>query len=227
MASWPCRRWSRARRSRAPGRCCCSCSRAYHRLQPVRCRRGGRYCDGFVREGLRIVDGSLTRSSHALAANGSVWLVDPIDRPDAVDRALALGKPAGVIQLLDRHDRDCTMLAERLGVTHVVAPDALAGSPFTFVPVMRWRRWRESALWWPDARRGLAVTADALGTNRFYTAGKAPVAVHLLLRLTRRGRSASSSRSTSSSVTAREYTARGRRRRFAKRYARAGDYPVL
>ena len=143
---------------------------------------GGRFCDELGREGFGwIVDGSLTRSSHAIAANGSVWLVDPIDWPDAVDRALALGKPAGVIQLLDRHDRDCTALAERLNVTHVVAPDALPGSPFTFVPVMRWRRWRESALWWPDAKT--LVTADALGTNRFYTAGKAPVAVHLLLRL--------------------------------------------
>ena len=87
-----------------------------------------------------------------------------------------------MVQLLDRHDRDCAALAARLGVPHVVVPDELPGSPFTFVPVMRRRRWRESGLWWP-ARRTL-VLADALATNRFYTAGKAPIGVHLFLRLT-------------------------------------------
>jgi hypothetical protein len=87
-----------------------------------------------------------------------------------------------VIQLLDRHNRDCAALAARLGVPHVVAPDELPESPFAFVAVMRLRRWRESALWWPQRRT--LVTADALGTNGFYTAGKAPVGVHLLLRLT-------------------------------------------
>ena len=124
----------------------------------------------------------MTRTSHVLAADGKVWLVDALDWPEAVERARALGEPAGVIQLLDRHHRDCAALAERLGVPHVVAPDDVPGSPFTFVPVMRRRRWRESALWWPEKRT--LVVADALGTNRFYTAGKAPLGVHLFLRLT-------------------------------------------
>ena len=65
---------------------------------------------------------------------------------------------------------------------HLLVPDDLPGSPFTFVPIMRWKRWRECALWWPDTRT--LVVADALGTNRFYTAGKAPLGVHVLLRLT-------------------------------------------
>jgi hypothetical protein len=47
---------------------------------------------------------------------------------------------------------------------------------------MRRKRWRESALWWPDART--LVTADALGTNPFATGGKAAVGVHVFLRLT-------------------------------------------
>ncbi len=140
------------------------------------------FCDDLGADGFGwITDEAMTRTSHALATDGKVWLVDPLDRPDAIERALALGEPAGVIQLLDRHDRDCAALAERLSVPHVVAPDELPETPFTFVPVMRRKRWRESALWWPEART--LVTADALGTNRFYTAGKAPVAVHLLLRL--------------------------------------------
>ncbi len=142
-----------------------------------------RLCDDFGPDGFGwIVDEAITRTSHALAADGKVWFVDALDWPEAVDRALELGEPAGVVQLLDRHNRDCAALAARLGVPHVVVPDGLPGSPFTFVPLMRRRRWRESALWWP-ARRTL-VLADALATNRFYTAGKAPIGVHLLLRLT-------------------------------------------
>jgi hypothetical protein len=142
-----------------------------------------RFCDDFGPDGFGwIVEGSMTRTSHVLAAEGKVWLVDAVDWPDAVDRALTLGEPAGVLQLLDRHNRDCAAIAARLGVSHVVAPDELPGSPFEFVPVMRRKRWQESALWWPETRT--LVVAEALGTNRFNTARKAPIAVHLLLRLT-------------------------------------------
>ncbi len=129
-----------------------------------------------------IVEEAMARTSHALAANGKVWLVDALDWPDAVERALELGEPAGVIQLLDRHVRSCAALAARLGVPHVVAPDLPAGSPFTCVPIMRRKHWRESALWWPASRT--LVCADALGTSRYFTAGRVPLAVHVLLRLT-------------------------------------------
>lgn len=142
-----------------------------------------RLCDDLGADGFGwMVDEAMTRTSHALAADGKVWLVDALDWPEAIDRALALGVPAGVVQLLDRHDRDCAALASRLGVPHAVAPDEIPESPFTCVPVMRRRRWRESALWWPGART--LVTADALGTNPYYTGGKAPLGVHVLLRLT-------------------------------------------
>ena len=142
-----------------------------------------RFCDDLGADGVGwIVDEPMTRASHALAADGRVWLVDALDWPEGIERSLALGEPAGVIQLLDRHDRDCAALAERLGVPHVVAPDELPGSPFAFVSVMRWKRWRESALWWPETRT--LVTADALGTNGFFTGGRAALGIHLLLRLT-------------------------------------------
>lgn len=142
-----------------------------------------RFCDDLGREGFGwIVDETMTRASHALASDGKVWLVDPVDWPEAIDRAVALGEPAGVIQLLEWHNRDCARLARRLAVPHVVTPRLLPGSPFTFIQFARLRRWRESALWWPDTRT--LVTADVLGTNRFYTAGKAPLGVHLFLRLT-------------------------------------------
>jgi hypothetical protein len=124
----------------------------------------------------------MTRTSHALAAAGKVWLIDPVDWSDAIDRALALGEPAGVLQLLDRHNRDCAALAERLDVPLLVAPDEVPGSPFECIAVKRRKRWRETALWWPDSRT--LVVAEAVGTNAFYTGGKSPVGVHLLLRMT-------------------------------------------
>jgi hypothetical protein len=142
-----------------------------------------RVCDDFGSDGFSwMVDEPLTRTSHALAADRKVWLVDPVDWREGVERTRTLGEPAGVIQLLDRHDRDCATLAERLGVPHLVAPDDVPASPFECVSVLRRKRWQERALWWP-AKRTLVV-ADALGTNRFYTAGKRAVGVHLLLRLT-------------------------------------------
>jgi hypothetical protein len=86
------------------------------------------------------------------------------------------------VQLLDRHNRDCAALAWRLSVPHVVVPDDLVGSTFEVVPIVRRKRWREVALWWPETQT--LVVADALGTNRFYTGGQASLGVHLLLRLT-------------------------------------------
>ena len=85
-----------------------------------------RFCDELGPEGFGwIVGEAMTRTSHALAAERGVWLVDAIDWPDAPERALEPGEPAGVIQLLDRHDGDCAALAERLGVPHIVAPLAV------------------------------------------------------------------------------------------------------
>jgi hypothetical protein len=142
-----------------------------------------RFCDELGTDGFGwIVEEPMTRASHALAADGRVWLVDAVDWPDAVARARTLGEPAGVIQLLDRHDRDCAALAERLAVPHLVTPNALPDTPFECTSIRRWKRWQERALWWPATRT--LVVADALGTNRFYTGGRGAVGVHLLFRLT-------------------------------------------
>jgi hypothetical protein len=142
-----------------------------------------RFCDDLGPHGVGwMVEEAGTRTSHALAADGRVWLVDALDWPEAIDRALALGEPAGVVQLIDRHNRDCAALAARFGVPHLVAPSDVPGSPFELVPVLRRRYWRESALWWPATRT--LVVAEALGTNRFYTGGAAPIGVHVVLRLT-------------------------------------------
>ena len=123
----------------------------------------------------------LQRCSHALVVNGRVWLVDPLDDARLDDRVHAAGTPAGVIQLLDRHARDCAELARRYGVPHHVVPEKPVG-PFEFVPIRKWRRWLEVALWWPTER--VLVCGDALGSIAYFRLGLAPLGLHPLLRLT-------------------------------------------
>ncbi|MGH3093558.1 MAG: hypothetical protein ACRDOG_14700 [Gaiellaceae bacterium] len=123
----------------------------------------------------------LERASHALRANGRVWLVDPVDGEGVEGRVRALGQPAGVVQLLDRHERDCASFAERLGVQlHRVPFGRVPGSPFEVLRVRDRRRWREAALWWRAER--VLVCADALGTARYYLGPGERLAVHPLLR---------------------------------------------
>jgi hypothetical protein len=125
----------------------------------------------------------LQRTSHALAAGGRVWLVDVIDDESLEERVRALGEPAAVVQLLDRHNRDCAAVARRLGVPHHVVPRELPGTPFQLIPIMQARWWHEVALWWEGSR--ILVVADALGTIPFFRAGSEPAGVHPLLRLVR------------------------------------------
>ena len=80
----------------------------------------------------------MRRCSHALAVDGRVWLIDPVWDEEALERAAALGEPAGVVQLLDRHGRDCARVAEQFGVPlHVVPAAAPAGAPFEVIPLLR------------------------------------------------------------------------------------------
>ncbi len=109
-----------------------------------------RFCDDRGERGFSwVVEEPSTRTSHALAADGKVWLVDPVRHEPALERARSLGVPMGVIQLLDRHNRDCASIAEELGVPHLVTPEELPGTPFELHVVKESPRWRERALWWP------------------------------------------------------------------------------
>lgn len=142
-----------------------------------------RFCDDRGDRGFSwIVDEPMTRTSHALADGGRVWLVDPVRHEPALERALGLGEAEAVLQLLDRHNRDCAALAAELRVPHLTAPDVLPDTPFEPVVVRDARRWRERALWWPAERT--LVVAEAIGTNPFFRAGRDRAGVHLLLRLT-------------------------------------------
>jgi hypothetical protein len=123
------------------------------------------------------------RTSHALAVDGRVWLTDPIDGDGVEERIRSLGEPAGVIQLIDRHNRDSAALAERLGVPLHVVPVSLPGTPFRFLPVLRGRWWKEVALWWPEPR--ILVCADALGTIPFFRVGDELAGLHPFFRLKR------------------------------------------
>jgi hypothetical protein len=142
-----------------------------------------RFCDeldfafGWIEDDERI-----RRASHALVDDASVWLVDPIDWPDAIERAQQLGRVRGVLQLLDRHPRDCAPLAGRLKVPlHRIPRQRLADAPFEFLNVIDTRWWSEVALWWP--RRRMLVAADALGTVGYFRARAERVGVHPFLRL--------------------------------------------
>jgi len=146
-----------------------------------------RFCDQFgddLAGGFGwIVEETTCRTSHALAADGSVWLVEPVDVPGLDERIAELGEPRGVIQLLDRHNRDCAALATRLGVPHHRLPfGGVPGAPFELVRVVRLPVWRELALWWPAERT--LVAADALGTLPYFREPSARLGIHPLLRLT-------------------------------------------
>jgi hypothetical protein len=142
-----------------------------------------RFCDeldfgfGWIDDG-----GSIKRTSHALVDAESVWLVDPIDQTEAIARAQQLGRVRGVVQLLDRHARDCAVLARRLDVPlHRVPRERIPDAPFEFPNVISARWWDEVALWWPQ-RRALVV-ADALGTIGYFHAPRERLGVHPFLRL--------------------------------------------
>lgn len=128
-----------------------------------------------------VEQNAMARAAHALLAGERVWLIDPYEDTEAMAAVAELGTPAGVLQLLDRHNRDCQPIAQRLGVPLLRLPMDGAGTPFTPIPVISNRAWREVALWWGDERA--LVVAEAVGTAPAFALGRR-VGVHPMLRLT-------------------------------------------
>jgi hypothetical protein len=122
----------------------------------------------------------MLRTSHALVADGRVWLFEPTAAPEALARAAQLGEPAAVVQLLDRHDRDCAAVAARLGVPHLRLPHTIPDSPFELFGVVDVPRWKERALWWPEPE--LLLVPEAIGTGPYFRAGDEAAGVHPMLR---------------------------------------------
>jgi len=136
-----------------------------------------RFCDDMGARGFSwVTDEKMERASHALAAGGRVWIIDPVDDPEAMARVATLGMPVAVVQLLDRHNRDCAAVARRLAIPHGLVPPSIPDSPFEVVELRRSHFWQEIALWWPDERA--LVVAEAVGTSRAYTVGRGPLGVH-------------------------------------------------
>lgn len=122
----------------------------------------------------------MARAAHAVVDEDRVWLIDPYEDTAALAAAAALGTPAGVLQLLDRHNRDCSPIAQRLDVPLLRLPTTTPGTPFQAIPVISIKGWVEVALWWPAAQA--LIVAEAIGTAPAFALGRA-AGVHPLLRL--------------------------------------------
>jgi hypothetical protein len=128
-----------------------------------------------------VEQGFMARASHALRSDEGVWLIDPFEDESALSTADSLGQPAGVLQLLDRHNRDCGAIAARFGVPLLRVPERAPDTPFELVRVVSRPGWREVALWW--AQKRALVVAEALGTAPAFALGRR-AGVHPALRLT-------------------------------------------
>ncbi|MGO9954915.1 MAG: hypothetical protein ACLP50_02890 [Solirubrobacteraceae bacterium] len=124
---------------------------------------------------------TMARAAHALVSGDRVWLIDPYEDAAALGAADELGRPVAVIQLLDRHKRDCESIARRLEVPWLRLPASVPDSPFRAFPVVSRRWWQEVGLWWEQERA--LIVAEAVGTGPAFALGR-PVGVHPLLRLT-------------------------------------------
>lgn len=139
----------------------------------------------------------MQRASHALVVNGDVWLVDPVDAEGLDDFFAEFGEVAGVVTLLDRHERDAARLARRHDVpVHVpvwmenvarglsvpVEPlrTELADTGYRVRRLLDTPFWKEAALSNDD---GTLVVPEAVGTVAYYTAGEERLGVHPMLRL--------------------------------------------
>jgi hypothetical protein len=124
----------------------------------------------------------MQRACHAVRLGGTVWVVDPVDVPGLDERIASVGEPAGVLQLLDRHDRDCAVVAERFGIPHHRIPfGGVDGAGFETVTVIRNRLWNEVAIW-SAADRALVVP-EAVGSAPYFRSGDEAIGVHPFLRL--------------------------------------------
>lgn len=143
-------------------------------------------------------DETMERASHALAVDGEVWLVDPVDAEGIDDLAADYGDVAGVVVLLDRHKRDSAQIANRHDVSvwvpefmDGVAADLdapveqfrhdLADTGFAAHEVVDNRLWQEALLY--DEDGGTLIVPEAVGTTEYFRTGNRRLGVHPALRL--------------------------------------------
>ncbi len=124
----------------------------------------------------------MRRAGHAVVVDDGVWLIDPpaLDELDA--RLEELGAPvAGVLQLLDRHPRDCAALAAKYGVPLLVTPFDGGVEGMEMFPVVRLPVWKEVGVWIPSLK-ALIVPESLSGAQDFIAPGEG-VGVHPMRRL--------------------------------------------
>ena len=122
-----------------------------------------------------VVDEALQRASHALVHDGRVWLVDPFDVPEAIERAPRSASRPACCSSSSPTTRDGEAIAKRLGVPFLALPDVVRDSPFSVLDVDK-RAWKERALWWPEPR-GLS-SPESIGTAPCFAVGNGPAGVH-------------------------------------------------
>lgn len=143
-------------------------------------------------------DEAMQRASHAIAIDGEVWVIDPVDAEGIDDRLTELGEVAGVVVLLDRHKRDAAAFANRYDVP-VYVPELMASIADEFdAPVETFSgeladtgyvahevvnnfAWTEIALF--SERSRVLVVADAVGATDYFLAGDERLGVTAPLRL--------------------------------------------
>lgn len=126
---------------------------------------------------------TMQRACHAVRLAGGVWIVDPVDVPGLDERIAAVGEPTGVLQLLDRHDRDGAAVAERLDVPlHRLPFKGVEGYDLEPVTLAKNRFWNEVAIW--SAPERALIVPEAVGTAAYFCAGDEAVGIHPMLRLT-------------------------------------------
>lgn len=146
---------------------------------------------------LAYPDERMRRASHALASDGEVWLVDPVDT-DGVDELIAeFGELAGVAVLLDRHKRDAgaiarrhdvpvaipewmTGIASKLGAPVERIDGTLGATGYELHTLVDSLGWQEAGLYDGET----LYVPEALGTAEYYRAPGESLGVHPALRLT-------------------------------------------
>lgn len=139
----------------------------------------------------------MERASHAVAVDGDVWVIDPVDAAGLDELFEEFGEVAGVVVLLDRHKRDAAAIANRhdvpvylpehfVGMTNDLGArvarfdDELADTGIQAHTVVENRLWQEVALY--DHRDGTLIVPESVGTAEYFRVGDEPLGVHPVRR---------------------------------------------
>lgn len=142
-------------------------------------------------------DERMQRASHAVTADGQVWVIDPIDRPGITEEITDLGSVGGVVLLLDRHQRDAETFAQEFDVP-IYLPAQMTGLAESLDTAVRrfagtleetelethtvvdQRFWQETALYHKPT--ATLIVPEAVGTASYFLAGEESLGVHPMLR---------------------------------------------